>query len=225
MLAMGLCLAAAAIVATPASAGPSTANSQIYDSAQDVSEAQAILQRAGYLAPGAFRSGKADDATVLALQKFQTAHALLATGSIDYETRTQLLSHRGGADNDRVGTIRSPLFDGRQRLVLEGVRFDTDTARLTPGSRVVLDRVARSLNTWPDARVEIDGHTDSTNTHAYNLRLSRQRSAAVCEYLVDKGVASSRLEEKGYGESRPIANNVTADGRATNRRVELTRID
>jgi outer membrane protein OmpA-like peptidoglycan-associated protein len=90
---------------------------------------------------------------------------------------------------------------------------------------VVLDRVAKSLNAWPDARIEIDGHTDSNNTDAYNLKLSKMRSATVCAYLVDKGVASSRLEEKGYGESRPIANNVTADGRATNRRVELTRID
>jgi OOP family OmpA-OmpF porin len=222
MLAMGLCLAGAAAVATLASADPSASNSQIYDSSQDITEAQGILQFAGYLAPGAFRSGVADDSTVEALQAFQTAHALLPTGSIDFETRTQLLSHRKGHED---GVLRSSLFEGKKSLVLEGVRFDNDTARLKPGSRVVLDRVAKSLNAWPDARIEIDGHTDSNNTDAYNLKLSKMRSATVCAYLVDKGVASSRLEEKGYGESRPIANNVTADGRATNRRVELTRID
>ena len=222
MLAMGLCLAGAAAVATLASADPSASNSQIYDSSQDITEAQGILQFAGYLAPGAFRSGVADDSTVEALQAFQTAHALLPTGSIDFETRTQLLSHRKGHED---GALRSSLFEGRNSLVLEGVKFDNDTARLKPGSRVVLDRVAKSLNAWPSARIEVDGHTDSTNTNAYNLTLSRARSAAVAEYLVDKGVASSRLQEKGFGESRPIADNATVVGRATNRRVELTRID
>jgi outer membrane protein OmpA-like peptidoglycan-associated protein len=220
---MGLCLAGAAMVATPASVNPSADNSQVYGSSQDISEAQAILQHAGYLAPGVYRKGEADDSTVRALQAFQTAHALLPTGSIDYETRTQLLSHTWTVDSD--ATNRSSLFEGRKRLVLEGVRFDTDTARLKLSSRVVLDRVAKSLNAWPDARVEIDGHADSTNTDAYNLKLSRERSAAVCAYLVDKGVASSRLNEKGYGESSPIADNATAVGRATNRRVELTRIN
>ena len=222
LLATGLCLAAAAAVVTLASADPSASNSQVYRSSQDISEAQGILQQAGYLKAGAFRNGEADDPTVEALQAFQTAHALLPTGSIDFETRTQLLSHRKGHED---GSLRSSLFEGKKSLVLEGVRFDNDTARLKPGSRVVLDRVAKSLNAWPDARIEIDGHTDSNNTDAYNLKLSRARSATVCAYLVDKGVASSRLEEKGYGESRPIASNVTADGRATNRRVELTRID
>jgi len=250
MLAMGLCLAGAAIVATPASVNLSADNNRDHGSSLDISEAQAILRHAGYLAPGVYRNGEANDATVLALQSFQTAHGLVATGTINYETTTQLLSHAGTVDSDRDGvsddldrcpgtpqgawvdahgcpeaTNHASLFEGRKRLVLEGVKFDTDSARLKFGSRVVLDRVAKSLNAWPDARVEIDGHTDSTNTDAYNLVLSRARSAAVTEYLVDRGVASSRLQAKGFGESHPIADNATAVGRATNRRVELTRID
>jgi outer membrane protein OmpA-like peptidoglycan-associated protein len=201
-----------------------SADGQVYSSSQDISEAQAILQHAGYLAPGTYRKGEAGESTVVAIRNFQTAHELRATGSLDYETMTQILSHEGMVDSDREGKHAS-LFEGRRSLVLEGVRFDTDTARLKSNSRVILDRVAKSLNDWPDARVEIDGHTDSTNTDAYNLKLSQARSAAVCEYLVNMGVASSRLEEKGYGESRPIADNATTLGRATNRRVELTRID
>jgi outer membrane protein OmpA-like peptidoglycan-associated protein len=250
MLVMGLCLAGAAIVAPPASANNPADNGQLHDSSLYISEAQGILQHAGYLAPGSYRKGDADDSTVMALQSFQTAHGLLPTGTIDYETTTQLLSHAGTVDSDGDGvsddldrcpgtprgswvdthgcpeaTNRTSLFEGKKSLVLEGVKFDTDTARLKFSSRVVLDRVAKSLNAWPDARVEVDGHTDSTNTDAYNLKLSRERSAAVSEYLVDRGVASSRLQEKGYGESRPIADNTTSVGRATNRRVELTRID
>lgn len=250
MLAMGLFIAGAAIVAIPASINLSADNSRDHGSSLDISEAQGILQNAGYLAPGSYRRGEADGPTVLALQSFQTAHGLLPTGSIDFETTTQLLSHAGTADSDGDGvsddldrcpgtrrgawvdahgcpeaTDRASLFQGRKSLVLEGVKFDTDTARLKFSSRVVLDRVAKSLNAWPDARIEVDGHTDSTNTDAYNLVLSRARSAAVSEYLVDRGVAVSRLQEKGFGESRPIADNATPVGRATNRRVELTRID
>jgi outer membrane protein OmpA-like peptidoglycan-associated protein len=218
ILAVGLCLAGAAIVATRASVNPSADNSQVHISSLDISEAQGILQHEGYLAPGGYRKGEADEATVVALRNFQADHTLRLTGAIDYETTTQLLSHQGMP-------VAEPLFGGRARLILEGVQFDTDTAHLKSSSRVTLDRVARSLNAWPGARVEIDGHTDSTNTDAYNRTLSKARSAAVCEYLVDQGVASSRLEEKGFGESRPIANNATAVGRATNRRVELVRID
>lgn len=250
MLVIGLFVAGIASVATPAAINVSADNGQVYDSSQDISEAQAILQYAGYLAPGTYREGEADTSTARALRTFQTAHGLPATGSIDYETTTQLLSHTEVFDRDGDGvadtldrcpgtrpgvrvdaqgcpeeTHHASLFEGRRRLVLEGVRFDNDTARLKPGSRMILDRVARSLNARPDVRVRIDGHTDSTNTEAYNLRLSKERSAAVCEYLVDRGVAPWRLKEKGFGESRPLADNSTADGRRINRRVEITRID
>lgn len=250
ILALGLCLTGAANVVTRASDDLSDGNGQVYDSSRDTLEAQGILQHAGYLAPGTYRKGEVDDSTVRALRGFQSSHGLPPTGSLDYETRAQLLSHAGTIDSDGDGvtddrdrcpgtragawvdaegcpdaTKRSSLFEGRKRLVLEGVTFDTDTARLKFSSRATLDRVARSLNSWPDARVVINGHTDSTNTDAYNLELSRARSAAVCAYLVDRGVATSRLKEKGYGESRPIADNATVAGRATNRRVELARID
>lgn len=250
VLAMGLCLFGAATVATPAPGNLADDDRQIYTSTQNIAQAQAILQYAGYLAPGTYRSGEADESTVVAIQSFQGSHRLRRTGSLDYETRTQILSHAGtlDSDQDRVAdtldrcpgtrpgvwvdtqgcpesTERTSLFDGRERLVLEGVQFDTNTARLTSASRVILGRVARSLNAWPEARVQVDGHTDSVNTDAYNLRLSRERSAAVSEYLVHKGVASSRLQEKGFGESHPIADNTTVAGRATNRRVELVRID
>jgi outer membrane protein OmpA-like peptidoglycan-associated protein len=223
MFTLGLCVAAVVLIATAVSPAPATADGQVYGSAQDIAEAQAILRHAGYLALGDYRQGEADEPTVRALRSFQAAHNLKVTGSIDYETRTQLLSHAGPLDGQAAN--RSSLFEGRARLVLEGVQFDTGTARLKLSSRATLDRVASSLNDWPDARVEIGGHTDSTNTDAYNRKLSRARSAAVCEYLVDKGIASSRLQEKGYGESRPIADNATAAGRAINRRVELVRIN
>jgi outer membrane protein OmpA-like peptidoglycan-associated protein len=117
------------------------------------------------------------------------------------------------------------VFEGRKKLVLEGVNFETNSARLTSSSSEALDRVAKSLKDWPDVKVEIGGYTDSVGSEDHNLSLSKARAESVRDYLVKRGVGSSRLVAKGYGESNPIADNGTAEGRAKNRRVELTRID
>jgi OOP family OmpA-OmpF porin len=71
----------------------------------------------------------------------------------------------------------------------------------------------------------IEGHTDSVGNDDYNLKLSQRRADAVRQYLLDKGVAGARLEAKGFGESQPVADNKTVEGRAQNRRVILRRTD
>ena len=250
LFAAGLCLLGVTAIASTTSVNTRAGNARFGGDSRDLAEAQAILLHAGYLAPGDYRKGENDEPTRTAVRNFQSHHGIVPTGSIDYETMTQIASHAGTMDGDNDGVVddldRCPetragtwvdahgcadptqhtsLFDGRDRLVLEGVTFDTGTAHLTDGSRGTLNRVARSLQAWPETRIEVNGHTDSRNTDSYNLTLSKARSAAVCEYLVDQGVAASRLREKGFGESRPIADNTTAAGRATNRRVELIRID
>jgi outer membrane protein OmpA-like peptidoglycan-associated protein len=109
-------------------------------------------------------------------------------------------------------------------VVLTGVHFEFNKSILTPDSKTILDKVAASLIERPDVKVEIAGHTDSKGSDAYNLKLSDRRSAAVREYLISKGVMAENLTSKGYGESQPIADNKTDEGRAKNRRVELRRI-
>jgi len=109
-------------------------------------------------------------------------------------------------------------------LVLEGVTFENDSAQLKPESAATLDPVAASLLAWSDVRVEVEGHTDSTGSDAYNLKLSQRRAEAVRDYLVSKGVDAARLEAKGYGETQPITTNDSAEGRARNRRVELKKL-
>lgn len=128
---------------------------------------------------------------------------------------------------DEVGCARSkPLFEEDKRtLVLEGVYFEFNSATVTPGSRAVLDRVADSLLDWPEIRVEIGGHTDSRGAAAYNLKLSTRRADSVRNHLVQAGVDSNRLVVRGYGEEKPVADNATDEGRAFNRRVELTKLD
>lgn len=108
-----------------------------------------------------------------------------------------------------------------KKLVLEGVNFANDKATLLPAAISVLDQVAQTLKEWGNVKVEVAGHTDSNNTDAYNQKLSQRRAQSVCDYLISKGVDATRLKPVGYGESQPIADNNTEEGRFKNRRVEL----
>jgi outer membrane protein OmpA-like peptidoglycan-associated protein len=109
--------------------------------------------------------------------------------------------------------------------VIEGINFKTASAEILPGSWAVLDRALKVLQDYPDVNLEISGHTDSKGKAAYNLGLSQRRADAVKLYFVSRGIASNRLVSIGYGKDRPIADNSTASGRATNRRTEFKLID
>ena len=100
--------------------------------------------------------------------------------------------------------------------------FDFDKSELKPGAASVLADAMNSMRDNPSLRVIIEGHTDSVGTDAYNQRLSERRANAVRDYLVrQQGIERSRIDTRGYGESRPVASNTTAAGRAQNRRVEV----
>lgn len=113
----------------------------------------------------------------------------------------------------------------RGKLVLGGVNFQSGKAILTPNSYRILDKVHESLMEWTEVKLEIRGYTDSRGNNESNRKLSQRRAESVMRYLVNKGVDSSRIRAKGFGEADPIADNTTAAGRAQNRRVELNRID
>ncbi len=102
------------------------------------------------------------------------------------------------------------------------VLFDVDSSALKPGGYDELQRVAGVLNNYPQTRMQIAGHTDSTGSEQYNLQLSQRRADAVKSQLVSYGVAPSRITTIGYGESKPIAGNNTEAGRQLNRRVAIT---
>jgi OOP family OmpA-OmpF porin len=109
--------------------------------------------------------------------------------------------------------------------VIEGINFKTGSAEILPGSFAILDRALKVLQDFPDVNLEISGHTDSKGKAAYNLTLSQHRADSVKLYFVSRGIASTRLLSIGYGKDRPIADNSTSSGRATNRRTEFKLID
>jgi outer membrane protein OmpA-like peptidoglycan-associated protein len=108
-----------------------------------------------------------------------------------------------------------------KRIVLRGVHFEFDKATLLVDSYPILERVYKFLKENPELKVEIGGHTDWIASEEYNLELSLRRANAVRDYLIMHGIDPDRLTAKGYGESQPIADNTTEEGRALNRRIEL----
>jgi OOP family OmpA-OmpF porin len=120
------------------------------------------------------------------------------------------------------GTPKGAKVNDKGCWVLERIHFDTGKWDIKPDAYPALDEVLAVLESNPVLRVEIEGHTDNVGSEAYNQKLSENRARAVMEYLVKKGVQPERLSSAGYGFSRPIAPNDTTEGRAKNRRVELT---
>ena len=115
----------------------------------------------------------------------------------------------------------APPAPAPKTLVLEGVNFDFDKSFIRADDFANLDQDVATLKDWGDVKVEVAGHTDSIGTDQYNMGLSQRRAEAVRNYLVSKGIAADRLSINAYGESQPIADNTTDEGRFKNRRVEL----
>lgn len=113
-----------------------------------------------------------------------------------------------------------PIAQG-QTMVLRNVFFITDSYDLLPASFSELQELVALLQRHPERTVEISGHTDNTGASDYNLDLSRRRAESVVQFLVLHGVTPQRLVARGYGDTRPMAGNDTAEGRALNRRTEV----
>ncbi len=132
-----------------------------------------------------------------------------------------------GAEIERGKDPLNPDDDGivletGNELVLHGINFELNSDKLTPNSITILEGVYEALLEFPDAEVIIEGHSDSSGNDEYNLALSQKRANAVMTWLVRKGIDSRRLEAVGKGETEPIADNGTAEGRAQNRRIEFS---
>lgn len=113
----------------------------------------------------------------------------------------------------------------RGPIVLKGVTFELGKSVISEASYAVLDEVITSLKEWPEIHIEIQGHSDNVGSEALNLRLSKARARSVRTYFIKNGIAKNRLRSRGFGETRPVADNSTEEGRSKNRRVELHKIE
>ena len=104
---------------------------------------------------------------------------------------------------------------------MDDVLFDFDRSTVKPEAAQILDRLVVFMTENKDKSANLAGYTDNVGTDAYNQRLSERRVNSVRDYVVRKGVDSGRVAGQGFGESKPIADNKTAEGRAKNRRVEI----
>lgn len=143
----------------------------------------------------------------------------LVGGAIGNRLDKQAAELQRDLGNDAI-TVQNT---GDQLLVSfpQDILFATDSTALQSSSRSALNTLAANLQSYPDTRVEVIGHTDNTGAAGYNFDLSARRAGAVSGVLVGAGVPSSRLTATGKGEDSPVASNLTEEGRALNRRVEV----
>ena len=121
-----------------------------------------------------------------------------------------------------TGVTVTPNANGNIDLVMPGnITFAFDSASLNPSFRPTLDKLAATMNEYNQNTVTIAGHTDSVGNPSYNMNLSRDRANSVRNYLVNRGVASNRINVVAYGQTRPIADNSTDYARPQIRTVEL----
>jgi len=146
----------------------------------------------------------------------------LAGGSIGYYMDRQEAELRAELEGTGVSVTR--MGDNITLNMPGNITFATDSSDLSPAFFNVLNSVGKVLDEFDQTVVEVAGHTDSTGSDAYNQALSERRASSVATYLTSQGVMPQRLITVGMGESRPIADNGTAEGRQLNRRVEITMV-
>ena len=126
----------------------------------------------------------------------------------------EALAKSEAAAVSREGNLLAVTFKG-------DVTFDTNSTVVRPGLHSEINRVAGVLSQYPQTLVRVEGHTDSVGTNEYNQDLSVRRAMAVKNLLVQRGIADSRIDSVGYGETMPVATNENETGRQRNRRVEI----
>ncbi|MGM8910586.1 OmpA family protein [Psychrobacter sp. 1U1] len=160
------------------------------------------------------------DKLVSDLQAAAPALSIKAEGPLDLQSEIDDSLVAADAAVDNLGENPDPR-DVARALSIQVINFELDKAMIPEVNKPFLDRAANVVQEVPNVELVIIGHTDNQASDAYNMELSRDRAEAVKEYLVSKGVDASKLTTKGMGESDPIADNSTEQGRFRNRRIEF----
>jgi OmpA-OmpF porin, OOP family len=158
--------------------------------------------------------------TVKGLARYQGCPIPDTDGDGVNDEDDKCIDRKGPASNQGCPEIAQAVID-KINYAAKNVFFATGSAKLLPKSFKALDEAAKLLKSDETLMVDIDGHTDSQGDDAKNQTLSDNRAKAVKDYLVSKGIGEDRLKSTGYGETKPVADNTSAAGRAKNRRTEL----
>jgi len=161
-----------------------------------------------------------DQYRVLVVPNLGTPHAIDIEG-IGGADNPIILTNMRVASGGGMNMLGKKFTDAK--LITHGINFDVDKATIKPESMGTLNMIVGILKDNPDLKFEVDGHTDNTGGAAHNATLSQQRADAVKTQLVSLGVDGSRLTTKGFGDTKPISDNLTLEGKANNRRVEFVK--
>lgn len=145
-------------------------------------------------------------------------------GQIDEAAKATLseISFAAGSAGDQIMKFIDGGFNGDGRFSFNDLTFETGSATMTADSRVEVDNVAAILKAYPAVKISVDGYTDNTGDAAKNVLLSQARAEAVKARLMVEGIGPDRITTKGWGSANPVATNDTPEGRAQNRRIELS---
>ncbi len=153
------------------------------------------------------------------IAKLSDASDQLALKAREYET--QKAQAESARLQQQLAALQAEKTDRGMVMTLGDVLFETGKADLMPGAMNMIVRLAQFMKQYPEKKLQIEGHTDSTGSASFNLRLSEDRANSVRNVLLAEGVSNHRIEAIGYGMSKPVATNATVEGRQLNRRVEI----
>jgi len=193
-----------------------------YGTREGVSEIQVFRNFETALKQAGFTLVYEDSPRLISARKGKTWFKLENSGSYYYQTivTEKQMEQEVTADASSL----SDELNKSGHVAVYGIQFDTGKATIQPGSANVLGEIVKLLQQNADLKLSIEGHTDTQGNAAANQALSEKRAQAVVAWLTSKGITASRLAAKGFGATKPVADNGSEDGRAKNRRVELVKM-
>jgi len=193
-----------------------------YGTREGVSDIQVFRNLETALRTGGFQIVYENSPGYISARKGNTWIVIENSGSYYYQTiiSEQAMKQEVTAD---ASSLKDEL-DKTGHVAVYGILFDTAKATLQPASDEPLSQVLQMLQGDDSLKVMIEGHTDNVGSAPANQALSEKRAQAVRDWLISKGIAADRLLARGFGSSKPVADNSTEEGRAKNRRVELVKL-
>ena len=176
---------------------------------------ETALKRAGFVIVNA------DPPTEITAKKGDTWFMLESKGAYYYQTIVTVKEVQQEVTAD--ASSLSEELNKSGHVAVYGIHFDTGKATILPDSEAILGEIVKVMEQDPQLKLRVEGHTDNVGTAAANQALSEKRAQSVVAWLTAHGIAASRLSAKGLGQTKPVADNASDDGKAKNRRVELVK--